>query len=71
MYEVLGTLSKPQYEVLTAVMTENSLSISKSSMSKSGSGISYVWQAYGKPVDHQAAMLALMAQEDVKEFRIV
>ena len=71
MYEVLGTLSKPQYEVLTAVMTENSLSISKSTMSKGGSGISYVWQAYGKPVDHQAAMLALMAQEDVKEFRIV
>ena len=70
-YDVLGPLSEPMYEDLLTVMKENSLMVSKNTMSKSASGINYVWQAYGKPDDHQAVMLALMDQEDVKEFRIV
>lgn len=40
-------------------------------MSKSASGINYVWQAYGKPDDRQAAMLAMMEEGDIEAFRTV
>ena len=40
-------------------------------MSKSEAGIDYVWRAYGNPADHEAAMLVLMTQEDVKEVQVV
>ena len=67
-YEVLRPLSESKYDDLVAVMSENSLTVSKSSMSKGESGVSYVWQAYGKPANHEAAMLTLMNQEDIIEF---
>jgi hypothetical protein len=68
-YEVFIPLLEPKYEELIAVMGDNNLKISKNTMSKSASGINYVWQAYGKPDDHQAAMLVLMEEDDIKEFR--
>lgn len=53
------------------LMEANDLKISESTMSKSATGIDYVWRAYGKPEDHQAAMIALIARDDVKEFSVV
>lgn len=70
-YEVLIPLQEPRHEVLLAMMREHNLRISNSTMSKDASGINYVWQAYGKAADHQAATLALMGQEDVVELRVV
>ncbi len=45
-------------------MQENGLKVSKNTMSKSEAGLSYTWQVQGKPADHEAAMLALLANED-------
>jgi putative Mg2+ transporter-C (MgtC) family protein len=70
-YEVSVSLDERKYKDFLAIMKSNRLQVSKSTMSKSASGINYLWQAYGKPEDHQAAMLALMDQEDVKEFRVI
>ncbi|NCF64694.1 MAG: MgtC/SapB family protein [Chloroflexi bacterium] len=70
-YEVFIPLLEPKYEDLFAVMRANNLKVSKNAMSKSETGINYVWQAYGKPDSHRSAMLALMEKEDVKEFRAV
>jgi putative Mg2+ transporter-C (MgtC) family protein len=70
-YEVFIPLLEPKYKELFTIMGQNNLKISKNTMSKSASGINYVWQAYGKPDEHKAAMLALMAEVDVKEFRTV
>ena len=70
-YEVSVPLDERKYKDLLAIMKSNRLQVSKSTMSKSESGINYLWQAYGKPEDHQAAMLALMDQEDVREFRVI
>ena len=70
-YEVFIPLLEPKYEALLAVISSNNLHISKSTMSKRATGINYVWQAFGKPDDHQAAMLALMAEDEVTEFRVV
>ena len=70
-YEVLIPQHEPKYDDLFALMKKNDLKVSNSTMSKSEAGIDYVWRAYGKPADHEAAMLLLMAQEDVKEFRVV
>jgi len=70
-YEVLMPDQEPKYEGILSIMDEYSLSVSKSTMSKSPDGFSYAWQAYGKPADHQSAMLALMGQEDVVELRVI
>jgi putative Mg2+ transporter-C (MgtC) family protein len=70
-HEVFIPLLEPKYEDLFAVMRANNLKVSKNAMSKSETGINYVWQAYGKPDSHRSAMLALMEKEDVKEFRAV
>jgi len=70
-YEVLVSLSEQNHDGLLELMHVNHLNISKSTMSKDAIGIHYAWQAYGKPDDHEAAMLALMAQSDVIEFRAV
>jgi len=40
-------------------------------MSRSASSINYVWQAYGKPDDCQAAMLAMMEEGDIEAFRTI
>ena len=68
-YEVTVPVDKDRHEEFLAIMETNHLNVSKSTMSKSGSVVNYVWRAYGKPADHQAAMLALIAEEDVQEFR--
>lgn len=70
-YEVLIPAQEPRYEELQALMKDNNLRVFKSSLSKSSSGINYSWQAYGKPNDHQAAMMSLLDNEDVKEFQVV
>ena len=69
-YEVSVSLDERKYKDLLVIMKSNGLQVSKSTMSKSATGINYLWQAYGKPEDHQAAMLALMEQEEVREFRV-
>ena len=67
-YEVLRPLSALKYEDLMAVMREHSLTVSRNTMTKNESSISYVWRAYGKPADHEAAMMTLMNQENIIEF---
>lgn len=74
---LVGALVGAEREIRTGISLrtcpyeKNDLKISNSTMSKSEAGIDYVWRAYGKPTDHEAAMLALMTQEDVKEFCVV
>lgn len=67
-YSVVGNRSGSNYEDLLSVMNEHKLTVSKSTMSKDESGINYVWQAYGKPDNHRAAMQTLMNREDIMEF---
>jgi hypothetical protein len=40
-------------------------------MAKDEGGMKYLWQAYGKPESHRAAMQAFMDEEDVQEFRAI
>ncbi len=70
-YEVLISLPEQKHKDLLAIMKVNRLHVTKSTISKNSSGLNYVLQAYGKPDDHQGAMLALIDQEAVEEFRIV
>jgi putative Mg2+ transporter-C (MgtC) family protein len=70
-YEVMIPEQEPKHEEIVALLLAKNLSISNSKMSKSPSGINYVWQAYGKPADHQEAMLALMNQVNITEVRVV
>ena len=70
-YEIVVLAQDPQYEELQRLMKANNLYISKSTISRSATGINYVWQVYGKPNDHQSAMRALLDHEDIKEFRVI
>ncbi len=67
-YSVVGNGSGLNYEDFLSVMKEHRLTVSKSTMSKDESGVNYVWQAYGKPDNHRAAMQTLMNREDIIEF---
>ena len=70
-YEMTVPVDKDRHEEFLAIMETNNLNVSKSTMSKSGSVVNYAWRAYGKPDDHQAAMSALIAEEEVQEFRTI
>lgn len=71
VYDVLVPSHELRQEELLALMEANQLQVSEKTLSKSAAGINYVWQAYGKPDDHQAAMLALMEQDEIEAFRVV
>ena len=70
-YDVLVPLQETNYENLYAIMTENNLSVTDTTMSKEPPGIRYMWRAYGKPEQHQKAMSALADDAAVQEFRVV
>lgn len=70
-YEVMISSPDLKYEELLALMKRNNLQVSQGTMSKSAAGISYLWQAYGKPSDHEAVMLTLLEMEDVQEFQVL
>jgi len=71
VYDVLVPPNNKKHKELMVIMKENDLAVSSNKMSKRVSGTNYSWRAYGKPADHQAAMRALMAEEDVIEFSAV
>ena len=71
VYDVLVPPNNKKYEELMAIMKDNDLAVSSNKMAKSASGTNYSWRAYGKPADHQASMMVLMAEEDVIEFHAV
>lgn len=70
-YDVLVPSHELKQEELLALMGTNQLQVLEKTLSKSAAGINYVWQAYGKPDDHQAAMLALMEQDEIEAFQVV
>ena len=71
VYDVLVPSHELKQEELLALMGTNQLQVLEKTLSKSAAGINYVWQAYGKPDDHQAAMLALMEQDEIEAFQVV
>jgi putative Mg2+ transporter-C (MgtC) family protein len=70
-YDVLISSPEQKHKDLLAILKSNRLRVTKSTVSKSSSGLNYVFRAYGKPDDHQEAMSAFVAQEAVEEFRTV
>jgi putative Mg2+ transporter-C (MgtC) family protein len=69
-YEVVCPLDENKYDELHGVLKGNGLQVSEGTISKKGEQMTCVWRAYGKPKDHEAAELSLLADRDVYEFRV-
>ncbi len=67
-YDVLTPLQVEKYQDLRNILTTHSLQVTQSTMAKEKNSIRYLWQAYGRPESHAAAMQALMDEDYVQEF---
>jgi putative Mg2+ transporter-C (MgtC) family protein len=70
-YEVRTPARADQHRKLQDILKAHQLQVSQSTMAKDEGGMKYLWQAYGKPESHRAAMQAFMDEEDVQEFRAI
>jgi predicted metal-dependent hydrolase len=64
-------VQKEKNRELYGILKDHDLRVAQSTLSKEKEGIKYIWRAYGKPDDHTSAMLALVTEEDVQEFRVI
>jgi len=69
-YEVLSPPGEEKYNELTAVMQQNSLTISEGIMAKEDGMMKYIWRAYGRPEDHMVAMLTFRDDQEISEFSV-
>ena len=67
-YNVLTPLQMDKYRDLQEILKTHGLQVTQSTMDKEKDGIRYLWQAYGKPERHIAAMQAIIDKDYVQEF---
>jgi putative Mg2+ transporter-C (MgtC) family protein len=70
-YEAVCPPDEKKFDELHAVLKGNGLQVTQGTMSKKDEQMTYVWRAYGKPKDHEAAMLSFLADGDVHEFHVL